>query len=148
MGLSLNRPAPTNGIAVFRKKKIPYEQALQLWRAKREHEATREQAAKPQGRRKGIAFFPRPSRSGLLLRDFSRLPLKESSRGEMGSHYDTVYPVELWNPCDFRRFLTTFRKCRNVRRSVSRRRLSTSEAILGDSLVKEPKIHFRIKLLH
>ena len=72
MGLSLNRPAPTKGIAVF-PKKIPYEQALQLWRAKRE---ARERGSKrPQGRRKGIAFFPRPSRLRLLLRDFSRLPL-------------------------------------------------------------------------
>ena len=59
-----------------------------------------------------------------------------------------IYPVELWNPYYFRRFPTTFRKCRNVRRSVFRRRLSTSEATLGDSLVKEPKIHFRYKLLH
>ena len=75
MGLSLNRPAPTKGIAVF-PKKIPYEQALQLWRAKRE---ARERGSKrPQGRRKGIAFFPRPSRLRLLLGDFSRLPLMDS----------------------------------------------------------------------
>ena len=29
-----------------------------------------------------------------------------------------IYPVELWNPCDFRRFPTTFRKRRNVQISV------------------------------
>ena len=74
MGLSLNRPAPTKGIAVF-PKKIPYEQALQ-GRAKRE--ARERGSRRPQGRRKGIAFFPRPSRLRLLLRDFSRLPLMDS----------------------------------------------------------------------
>ena len=33
---------------------------------------------------KGIAFFPRPSRSRLLLRDFSRLHLMESSANSRG----------------------------------------------------------------
>ena len=106
-----------------------------------------------------------PSQSRLLLRDFSRLP---GPNGELAPRLEKmtkarqiaggggggerpalmIYPVELWNPCDFRRFPTTFRKRRNVRRAVFRRRLSTSEAILGDSLVKEPKIDFRCKLLH
>ena len=129
-------------------------------------EGTRERAAKPQAAQERESFLSSPFAiasplawllatppNGELARRLEKMTNARQIPGGGGGRKKErpaimIYPVDLWNPCDFRRFPTTFRKCRNVCRSVFRRRLSTSEATLGDSLVKEPKIHFRIKLLH
>ena len=157
MGLSLNRPAPTKGIAVFPKKNT-LRASSSIMASEARSEGTREQAASRAEERDSFLSPPLAVASPLawLLAtppiwtacSQARKSDKGSANSRRGWVAIMIYPVELWNPYYFRRFPTTFRKCRNVRRSVFRRRLSTSEATLGDSLVKEPQIHFRYKLLH
>ena len=158
MGLSLNRPAPTKGIAVFPKKNT-LRASSSIMASEARSEGTREQAASRAEERDSflspplavaspLAWLLATPPNGQLARRLEKVTKAQQILGA-GWVAIMIYPVELWNPYYFRRrFPTTFRKCRNVRRSVFRRRLSTSEATLGDSLVKEPKIHFRYKLLH
>ena len=160
MGLSLNRPAPTNGIAVFRKKKYPASKHFNYGERSKKPgntgasgEASRAEErdsflSPPLAVASPLAWLLATPPNGELARRLEKVTKAMQIPRGGGWVAIMIYPVELWNPCDFRRFPTTFRKCRNVRRSVFRRRLSTSEATLGDSLVNEPKIHFRIKLLH
>ena len=150
-------PGPNEGHCSFFKKKKTLRASSSIMASEARSEGTLEQAAKRRGRRKGVAFIPRPSRSRLLLRDFSRLPLMESllagwkkwqrlgkfPGGEVGSHYDLS--SRALESLGLSKISDDFLK---MPKSLFRRRLSTSEGTLGDSLVKEPKIHFRRKLLH
>ena len=138
MGLSLNRPAPTNCIADFRKK-YPTSKLLNYG-----ERSEKRGNAGASGGGKGELSFP-AFRSRVSSYVFSQdsnywRACPQARKNDKGSANSQgggggcraaviLYPLELWNPCDFRRFPTTSRKCRNVRRSVFRRRVSTSELL-------------------
>ena len=151
-------PGPNEGDCSFPKKNT-LRAGSSIMASEARSEGTREQAASRAEERDSflspplavaspLAWLLATPPNGQLARRLEKVTKAQQILGA-GWVAIMIYPVELWNPYYFRRrFPTTFRKCRNVRRSVFRRRLSTSEATLGDSLVKEPKIHFRYKLLH
>ena len=156
-GSFFEQPGPNEGDCSFPKKNT-LRASSSIMASEARSEGTREQATSRAEERDSFLSQPLAVASplgwllatppnGQLARRLEQVTKAQQIPGA-GWVAIMIYPVELWNPYYFRRFPTTFRKCRNVRRSVFRRLFSTSEATLGDSLVKEPKIHFRYKLLH